>query len=143
MMARSFLQLQKLLPKMLAAFLAITLSGAYCLFCCQEANAAAKADFCPLAKTNHCNSSKSRVPEVSQTAANLNPFECCGLKFNFFVANLEKHQFSPQTPATANNFSYFRQTVKFENNRKSPVFYERTTIFRSGKLQVKNCVFRI
>ena len=142
-MPRLFLQSKKLLPKMLAAFLAITLSGAYCLFCCQETSAAAKAEFCPLSKTNHCNSSKNKTPENSDTAANVNPFECCGLKFNFFVANLEKHQFSPQTPATARNFSGFRQTVKFEGNRKSPVFYERTTIFRSGSLRLKNCVFRI
>ena len=144
MMARSFLQLQKLLPNMLAAFLAITLSGAYCLFCCQETSAAAaKAEFCPLAKTNHCNSSKSKTPVISQTETNLSPFECCGLKFNIFAATLEKQQFSSEIPAAAINFSGFRQTIKFENNRKWPVLYEQKNVFRSGKLQVKNCVFRI
>ncbi len=142
-MFRSFLQSKNLTAKILSALLVMTLSGAYCLFCCQETSAKMSAESCPLAKTNHCNFDKNQSPEASQTAASINLFECCGLKFNFFVAKLEKNNFSIQvSTATAGNFN-FGQSFKFENSQKSTNFTDYAPIFESRDLCIKNCVFRI
>src|SRR5687767_12917742 len=106
-----------LLKNTAAALLVITLSGAYYLLCCLEMKAAeAKAEHCPLSKavqTEHCNFSKNKSSETpSQTAASINLFECCSLKFNFFVAKLEKNEFPRQMPpALADNFFNFLQSV--------------------------------
>jgi len=145
-MFRKHLQPKTLLKNTLAALLAITLSGAYCLFCCQETSAATKAQHCPLSKTteaNHCNFSKKNSVETSNAAASINLFECCGLKFNFFIAKLEKTRFPQQTPALANNFFNFLQTVKSESNTGFTVFFYRAPTFEKRDLHVKNCVFRI
>ncbi|HVE56950.1 MAG TPA: hypothetical protein VNB22_08975 [Pyrinomonadaceae bacterium] len=132
-----------------AALLVLTLSGAYYLLCCQEMKAAtAQAEHCPLSKsvrTEHCNFSKNKTSETpSQTAASINLFECCNLKFNFFVAKLEKNEFPQQTPsALANNFFNFLQSVKLENNAGFTGFSYRVPVFGSRDLHVRNCVFRI
>jgi hypothetical protein len=128
---------------MISALLVITLSGAYCLFCCQEMSAKTVAESCPLQKTSHCNFAKDKSPEASETAASINLFECCGLKFNFFVAKLEKNNVPEQTPAIANNFFNFLQSVNFENKAKFTDFVYRAPIYDSRFSRVKNCVFRI
>lgn len=148
-MFRKHLQPKTFLKNTIAALLVITLSGAYYLLCCQEMQAAAaKADHCPLSKavqTEHCNFSKNKSSEAPpQTAASINLFECCSLKFNFFVAKLEKNEFPQQTPsALANNFFNFLQSVKLENNAGLTGFSYRAPVFDSRRLRVKNCVFRI
>ena len=143
-MFRKILQPKILLKNTLAALLVITLSGAYCLFCCQDMNAAAaKAVHCPLSKTDHCNFSKQNPAETSQAAASINLFECCGLKFNFFIAKLEKNRCPQPAPALANSFSIFLETVKLENNAGFTVFFYRAPVFEKRDLHVRNCVFRI
>jgi hypothetical protein len=142
-MFRTFLNSKNLTAKMLSALLVITLSGAYCLFCCQETSAKTVAESCPLHKTNHCNFAKNKSPEASETAASINLFECCGLKFNFFVGKLEKNEFSQQSPAIANNFFNFLQSVNFENKAKFTDFVYRAPLYDSRFSRVKNCVFRI
>jgi len=147
-MFRKYLQPKILLKNTAAVLLTITLSGAYYLFCCPAMQAAvAKAEHCPLSKavqTEHCNFSKNKSPETPpQTATSINLFECCSLKFNFFVAKLEKNEFPQQTPVLINNHSGFLQSVKLENNTGFTDFSYRAPVFDSRDLRVKNCVFRI
>ena len=141
-MFRNRLQPKILLKNSLAAFLMITLTGAYCLFCCQEINAAQKASHHSISRTEHCNFSK-KASATSQATTSVNSFECCGLKFNFIVAKLEKKEFPEQSPALANNFFSFPQSVKLESNPNFAGFYYRAPVFESRDLHVKNCVFRI
>jgi len=147
-MFRKHLHPKILLKNTAAALLVITLSGAYYLFCCQEMRAAvAKAEHCPLSKTvqtEHCNFSKNKTSETPpQTATSLNVFECCNLKFNFFVAKLEKNEFPQQSPVLVNNFFNFLQSVKFETNARVTDFSYRAPVFDSRDQRVRNCVFRI
>ena len=146
-MVRKYLQPKILLKNTAAALLVLTLSGAFYLLCCQEMKAAAaKVEHCPLSKavqTEHCNFSKNKTSETSQTATSINLFECCNLKFNFFVAKLEKNEFPQQTPALANNFFNFLQSVKLENNTRVTDFSYRAPVFDSRDQRVRNCVFRI
>ena len=143
MMLRTFLHSKNLTAKMLSALLVITLSGAYCLFCCQETSAKTTAESCPLHKTNHCNFAKNNSPEASEIAASVNLFECCGLKFNFFVAKLEKNNFSEQSLAIPNNVFSFLQSVNFESKEVLTYSVYRAPIFDSRFSRVRNCVFRI
>ncbi len=147
-MFRKYLQPKVLLKNTAAALLMITMSGAYYLFCCQEMKAAvAKAEHCPLSKavqTEHCNFSKNKTSETApQTVTSINLFECCNLKFNFFVAKLEKNEFPQQTPVLAKSLSGFLQSVKLENNTEYTDFSYRAPILDSRDRRVRNCVFRI
>ncbi len=146
-MFRKYLQPKILFKNASAALLVLTLSGAYCFFCCQAMIAAsAKADHCPpnkIIQTEHCNFSKNKSPETTQTAASVNAFECCGLKFSFFVAKLEKNEFPAQTPVLVNNFSGFLRSVKSENNTGLTDFSYRAPVSDHRDRRVKNCVFRI
>jgi|SRR5215213_1541356 len=143
-MIRNLLQPKILLKNSLAALLVITLSGAYCFFCCQEIKAATKAEHCPASKikqTEHCNFSGRKSEPLQTTSINL--FECCGLKFNFFVAKLEKNEKPEQAPALANNFFSFLESVKLARAANFAGFSYRAPVFESRDLHVKNCVFRI
>jgi hypothetical protein len=142
-MFRHSLQPKFFLKNSLAALLVITLSGAYCLFCCQETNAAIKAEHHSTSQTEHCNFSKDESSGTSRAATSVRAFECCGFKFNFFVAKLEKNELPQQAPALANNFFSFLETVKPENNRGLSDFQYRAPVFESRDLHVRNCVFRI
>lgn len=147
-MFRKYLQPKVLLKNTAAALLMITLSGAYYLFCCLEMQSAlAKAEHCPLSKavqTEHCNFSKNKSSETPpQTATSINLFECCSLKFNFFVAKLEKNEFPQQTTVLAKSFLGFLQSLKLESNAGFGVFSYRAPVFDNRHQRVRNCVFRI
>jgi hypothetical protein len=147
-MFRKHLQPKTFLKNTIAALLVTTLSGALYLLCCQEMKAmTAKAEHCPLSKavkSEHCNFSKNKTSETSQTAVNINLFECCNLKFNFFVAKLEKNEFPQAAPtALVNNFFNFLQTVNLENNAGFTDFSYRSRVFDNRRERIRNCVFRI
>ena len=144
-MFRHLLQPKTILKNTLAALLMITLSGAYCLFCSQKINAAGKTEHCPASKivqAEHCNFSP-RKSEPPPPATAIRTFGCCGLKFNFFIAKLEKNEFPQQTPASANNFFNFQRPVKLRSRAGLTGFSYRAPVFESRDLHVKNCVFRI
>ena len=145
-MFRKSLQPKTLLKNSLAALLVLTLSGAYCLFCCQEIKAATAAEHCPLSKTTqaeHCKFSKNKDSESSQAATSINLFECCGLKFNFFVAKLEKTRFPQAASALANNFFNFAKAEKLEKAVRFSGFPYQAPVRETSDLHVRNCVFRI
>jgi hypothetical protein len=142
-MFRQPLQPKTLLKKTLAALSVITLSGVYFLFCCQEMYASNKSAHQPAEKSEHCHFSKSKKSETPRAAAGVNICEHCGLRFNFFVAKLEKNQFPQKTPALANNFFHFLKSVNPANKAGFTGFSYRAPVFENRDLHIKNCVFRI
>lgn len=145
-MFRRGLQPKSLLKNTLAALLAITLSGAYCLFCCQEIVAAVKQSHTPQAhasQSENCHFSKTKSAESSKKPTAVNSFECCGMRFSFFVAKLEKKEFPQQTLVAATNSFGFPESVKSVKNAASTAPGYRAPILESRDLHVKNCVFRI
>ena len=128
-----------------AALLAITLSGAFYLFCCQVMKAAEKGEHCPISKpvrSDHCNFSE-RPRETPPMAASINLFECCQLKFSFFVAKLEKNEFPQAAPARVNGFFRLPESTKLAATAKLTDSSYRVPVFDSRELHIKNCVFRI
>src|SRR5215204_1230067 len=97
-MFRKGTQPKILLKNSLAALSMFILSGAYLLFCCQTA-ATKSAHHAARSRSaaEHCHFSKDKAAETSPAATGLSAFECCPLKFNVFVAKLEKKQFPQQT----------------------------------------------
>ena len=144
-MFRTYLQPKTLLKNSIAALLTITLSGAFYLFCCQAMKAAEQDDHCPLTKTvqtEHCNFS-TRGDETPKTAASINLFECCQLKFNFFVAKLERNELPHAAPARAISVFSFPESVKLAASAVLTDRAYRAPVFESRDLHIKNCVFRI
>ena len=144
-MFRHSFQPKILLKNSLAALLTISLSGVFYLFCCQAMKAVEKSEHCPLSKTvqtEHCDFSK-KASETPQSAASINLFECCQLKFNSFVAKLEKNEFPQQTPARVDSHFSLPDSIKFSVKVSPADFSYRGPVFQSLDLNVKNCVFRI
>lgn len=146
-MFRQILQPKTFSKNALAALLVIALSGAYCLFCCQQIYAAvSKAAHCPLSKTaqtEHCKFSKNKASETSKAATGINVCERCTLKFNSFVAKLEKNKFPQKASAPAKTFFNFLESVKPAKKSGFAGFSYRTPVRQTRDLHVRNCVFRI
>lgn len=143
-MFRQYLQPKILAAKALSAFLAIAVSGIFCLCCFQPAKAADKTEHCPLAKTSHCKSAKKKTVETaSKEKLDSNSSKCCELKLNIFTATLEKNNFPQPIPATANNLPTSFEFKSLENKAKAIKFVYRPPIYDYGNLHIKNCVFRI
>jgi len=145
-MFRRGLQPKTLLKNTLAALLTITLSGAYCLFCCQEIIAAAKQSHKPKAhvsQSENCHFSKTKSAESTKTTTVVNAFECCSLRFSFFVAKLEKKKFPQQIFVPVTDFFSFPESVKSLRTADSAAFRYRAPTLESRDLHIKNCVFRI
>ena len=145
-MFRQDLQPKTLLKTTIAALLMVTLSGAYFLFCCQEIYAAGKPEHCPTkkpAKTEHCHFSKHKSSDALAATTNINSAARCALKFNFFIAKLEKNEFPQNTPVLANNFFSFLESVKPADLSGFTDFSYRAPVRETHDLHVRNCVFRI
>ena len=125
----------------------ITLSGVYCLLCSPAIKAADSPDkHCPFSKvkaSEHCDFSKKKVSEPAPAATGRSSFACCGPRFNFFVAKLEKNELPQQTPVLASNFFTLPGSVKPVRSAGFTDFSYRSPIFESRHLHIKNCVFRI
>ncbi len=142
-MFRKFRQPKILLKSPLAALLVIALSGVFYLFCCQAA--AAESAHHLSTSTNsaqHCHFSRNKSPETLP-AARIEAFECCPLKFNLFVAKLEKNQFPHAAPVRASNFFSLPESIKLARRARPTGFSYRAPAFVSRDLHIKNCVFRI
>ncbi|HEY8561223.1 MAG TPA: hypothetical protein VIL74_12680 [Pyrinomonadaceae bacterium] len=147
-MLRHSRQPKILLKNTLNAFLLIALSGVYCLFCAPTVKAAgAGGAHCPtseIARSEHCDFSKKRkVSETSPKATGIDSFACCGPRFNFFVAKLEKNEIPQPAPALANNFFVFPESAKASPVSNAADFSYRAPVLESRDLHVRNCVFRI
>ncbi len=132
----------------ISAFLCLNLSGSFCLAYCQIKDVKAEAGHCPLAKLDkeNCPKTKSEVRSDSTPPENSisgSAIDCCLPAINFFVATLEKNQFSTQTAiAATNDFSPSKPAV-FEKIRYSSDFSYQTPLFDYRMARLKNCVFRI
>jgi hypothetical protein len=152
-MFRNGLRSKTLWKNTLAALLTITLSGAYCLFCCPEIIAAGKAAHHQAGQTNrtqHCSFSKNDKTSDDKTSgaakaatAAVKAFECFPLRFSFFIAKLEKKEFPKQNPVLANDFFGFPASVKLAPRAGFAGFSYRAPVRESRDLHIKNCVFRI
>lgn len=146
-MFRHPLKPKNLLKFQLAALLTITLSGVYYLVCCPEiysAGSGAGHHAAGMTAGNgHCNFFKKKSSETSFAAAGLNASKSCALKFNFYVAKLEKKELPQNSPASAHNFFNFLGPVKLEYKTGFTGFSDRAPLFDKGALHIKNCVFRI
>jgi len=147
-MFRKSLQPKNLLKSALAVVFMLTLSGAYNLFCCQQMFAAEiTPEHCPISKTvksEHCQFSKNKQTETSSAVTSVNLFECCALKFNVFVATLEKNEFPQKSSVVVNNsINYFPRSVKLESKTSLTGFSFRSRVLAKSDLHIRNCVFRI
>ena len=142
-MFRQYLQPKTLLKPATAALLAFSLSGVYFLFCCQEIYASNQTAHHPAGKSEHCHFSKSETSETASAANGINICERCGLKFNFFVAKLEKNKLPQKAPVLANNFFNFFKPEKPVRDAGFRGFSYRAPAPPNVDLCVRNCVFRI
>jgi hypothetical protein len=140
-------QLKTLTAKSLAAALCLSISGAFCLFCCQSMSAQTAPDSCPLAKTSHCNSSKNKAAKSGAPAAKgVDAYECCALKFNFFVAKLEKNKRQQQSADAAvapPNALVLSRLKTYAARRELPARIYRPPDFDGRGQRLKNCLLRI
>jgi hypothetical protein len=140
-------QIKTLTAKSLAAALCLSISGAYCLFCCQAMSGAQTVpDSCPLAKTSHCNSSKNKEAKSGAPAAKgVDGFECCALKFNFFVATLEeaKQPQSADAAVSTPNSLVLSRLKTYAARRELPARIYRPPDFDGRGQRLKNCLLRI
>ena len=140
------MQPKNLLRMTLAALLTVTLSGAYCLFCCQEIIAAVKSAHQTVSHakgSENCHFSKKKAADDSKPSVRLSGLEGCSPRFTFFIAKLEKKEFPQQALVAANNFSAFLETVNSGKKATFTGFQYRAPILERRDLCIKNCVFRI
>lgn len=132
--------------RIVSGVLVLWLSGVALLFCCgnMQAQAAAEAESCPLAKTSHCNKRAGGETKVDfarfQREQSLT-FDCCGFLPKVFdkARKIEKNPQATATTAAKISAAKFSFVVEA---RKAPKVY-RPPVRNRGGTYLKNCVFRI
>ncbi len=137
--------LQQNTKRVVAGLLAVWLSGAVFLFCCDAPSAkASEAESCPLKKASHCN--KTAIGETDSQFASFDAenytIDCCRFPSQVFdkARKLETHQQPTQVPAIVKVSS--PEFAPFKTKSQSPNFYE-SIICNHGGTYLRNCVFRI
>lgn len=136
--------LQHYTKRFIAGLLAVWMSGAVFLFCCEMPEArASEGDSCPLSKTSHCDKSSNiddfQLASIQKQAQTL---DCCRLLPNILdkAQTIEKIQRIAPVAAIVKvsppQFSFVKQEF---NSFK--VFSSR--ILNRGSTFLINCVFRI
>lgn len=137
----------KILAVFISAFLCLNLSGSLCLAYCHFKKA--EAEHCPLAKLDaeSCPMTKGLQKNVSDQAAKFSKgqaIDCCTPAINYFIAPLEKHQFSFQIADVPKEKTFsFTPTAAFEKIDFQPDFSYRKPLYDYRKARLKNCVFLI
>ncbi len=137
--------LQRNIKRMMASLLAVWLSGAVFLFCCEMPKAkASETESCPLKKASHCDK-KSTGETVSQFASfgtENHTIDCCRFPSQVFdkARKLETNQQPASVSAIvevpSSKFAFFK------TESQSPISYQ-TVISNRGSTFLRNCVFRI
>ena len=137
--------LQRNTKKVVAGLLAVWLSGAVFLFCCETSKAkVSEVDSCPLKKASHCNK-KSTDETVSQLAlltAENYTIDCCRFPAQVFdkARKLEPNQQPANVSAIVKipspKFAFFK--TEFQ-----PANFYQSVIRNRGSTFLRNCVFRI
>lgn len=131
------------LRKMESALLIFVLSGLLSLCCCQLMLQAEKDEHCPLAKTSHCNFSKSDEAQRLAVEASATPFECCGLRLTLVVAKVESKDSSKVAPAAELPvISSARFTLPAIEPEQILAAY-KSPDYHGPPIHIRNCVFRI
>lgn len=134
----------KFLLFFVSAFLCLNLSGASCLAYCQITETKAEVEHCPLAKFDkNCPNGKSENANDSYNVTNGTAADCCSLAINFFVAKLEKNEFSVQLAAAVDSTVSRQKRISVEIIKPSPEFFYRPPSLDFQNARLKNCVFRI
>ena len=129
----------------MASLLAVWLSGAVFLFCCDAPEAkASEVESCPLKKASHCNkkSTDETVSQFASLAAENHTIDCCRFPAQVFdkPRKLETQQQPAKVPAivevSSPEFAIFNTEPQFSN------FYQ-SVIRNRGSTFLRNCVFRI
>jgi hypothetical protein len=136
--------LQQNIKRVVASLLAVWLSGAVFLFCCEMPKAkASEVESCPLKKASHCDkiATGETVSPVASLAAENHTIDCCRFPSQVFdkARKLETNQQPAETPAIVKVQS--PEFVRFKTKSQSPNFYH-SVIRNRGSTFLYNCVFR-
>jgi hypothetical protein len=127
-----------------AGFMAIWLSGAVFLLCCERMNAAPDdAEFCPLAKMSaHCDKGRKADPFRPRISTGLESADCCAFLPAIFDKTRKVEQVQKQIAAAPAVLAApgFRLATKVT----APTFTSFSPrIEAHQKLFIQNCAFRI
>lgn len=137
--------LQQNIKSAMATLLAVWLSGAVFLFCCETSKAkVSEVESCPLKKASHCNkkSTDETVSQFASLAAENHAIDCCRFPSQVFdkARKLETNQQPANVSAIVKVPSL--KFAFFKTDFQSPNFH-RSVIRNRGSTFLRNCVFRI
>jgi hypothetical protein len=137
--------LQQNSKRVIAGLLAVWLSGAVFLFCCETSKAkASETESCPLSKTSHCNkkSTDETVSQLASVQTENHTIDCC--LFSSQVFDKARKLETNQQPAEVSSIVKTPAPKFFfvEWKLSSPKVYH-SMILNRGSTHLKNCVFRI
>ena len=140
----SLKQVKHTAHRFFAGFMAIWLSGAVFLLCCERIKGAPESvEFCPLAKKSaHCDKGEKANIAAASIATGFNAVSCCSFLPAIFdkarkIERTEKQ--SGTTPAVLRATAY-----KFTAVGHTPAFTAfHSRIEAHQKLFIQNCMFRI
>jgi len=140
----SFRQLKQNTHKLLTGFMAIWLSGAVFLFCCEKTNGAPEGvEFCPMAKISaHCDKAKQGASVNVSISTEEPSVDCCGFLPAIFdkARKLERTQKQTASAPVTLVVSHLQVPIA-ENKAVSDAFLP--FIADHQKLFIHNCVFRV
>ena len=131
--------------KITAGLLAVWLSGAVFLFCCETSKAnVSEIESCPLKKASHCNKTLTdeTISQFVWLAAENHTIDCCRFPSQVFdkARKLETNQQTASVSEIAKvsspKFEFFK--TEFQ----SPNFYQ-SVIRNRGRTFLRICVFKI
>jgi len=137
--------LQQNTKRVVAGLLAIWLSGAVFLLCCETSKAEVSiVESCPLKKASHCDkkSTDETVPQFASLGAENHTIDCCRFPSQTFdkARKLETHQQPAQVPANVKVPT--PKFASFKTKPESPSFYQ-SFVRNRGSTHLRNRVFRI
>ncbi len=137
--------LQHHTKRFIAGLLAVWMSGAVFLFCCEASKVkASEVENCPLKKESHCGKKLTgeTVSQFASLAAENHTIDCCRFPAQVFdkARKLETHQQPAKAPAIVKVPSL--EFAVFKIKPHSPNFYQ-SVIRNRGSTFLRNCVFRI
>ena len=129
----------------MASLLAVWLSGAVFLFCCEMPKAkASETESCPLKKASHCDKKADGeiVSPSASLAAENHTIDCCRFPAQVFdkARKLETQQQAAKAPAIVKVPS--PEFAVFKIKPHTPNFYQ-SVVRNRGSTFLRNCVFRI
>lgn len=141
----TYVFLQQKTKRVVAGLLAVWMSGAVLLFCCEKLNAkSSDAENCPLSKTEHCRkqSSAASVAQFASLQVSSQMSDCCRFpsqifdKVRKFETDQQTAEVAPATEISAARVFIIRRILT------SPKIHQ-PFIRNRGSTYLRNRVFRI